>query len=267
VTHRIYVSSKFEKSSQFGPTPNFNATQEWFETEKFARTCLVPSGSIPQTNLPVSPSFNATDEKWESEEFTQSGGFPNSDTVAKTNLFPSAIIPGTSLPPSPTLVETHAFTNSKDIFQATAVLAPTPTILPSKSFSQSKTFLRSPDFVATDVFISTITLAVAQGAAAGSIGLLETPTIFGIGAAVLAILVVIALAVWRLRRAREMEMVPEGDADEAMTEFTWEAQVDNAFTADGVTYQNPVETSLWAPGHFSRVLTADGEDDPFTQFE
>jgi hypothetical protein len=267
VTPRIYASSILEKSSQFGPTPNFNATQEWFETNQFAKTSLVPSGLIPRTNLPVSPSFNATGEEWESKRFTQSNRLSNSAPIAKTDLLPTAIVQGTSLPPSPTLIQTDGFTDSKEIFQATALLAPTPSILSSKSFSQSKTFLRSPDFVATDVFLSTITLAVANNAAAGSIGLLEIPTMFGIGAAVLAILVVIALAVWRFRRGREMEMVPEADADEAMTEFTWEAQVDNAFTADGVTYQNPVETSLWAPGHFSRVLTADGEDDPFTQFE
>jgi hypothetical protein len=121
--------------------------------------------------------------------------------------------------------------------------------------------------VATDVFLSTVAFALPNGAAAGNTGLFETPTMIGIGVAVLAILIVIALAAWRFRRGREMKIAPEVDINEAVIKFTWEAQVDHVFTADAATYQNPVETSLWTSAHFSRVLTADGEDDPFTQFE
>jgi hypothetical protein len=87
----------------------------------------------------------------------------------------------------------------------------------------------------------------------------------GIGGLLLAVLVLIALFAWR-RRQRPVDMGAEQEFDETGAEFTWEAQVNTVFT-EGATYENPGQTGIWESDHFSQVMTARDDDDPFTQFE
>lgn len=125
--------------------------------------------------------------------------------------------------------------------------------------------MRSPDLHASDSFVSTETLvddAAAAGAGALAMG---TPMFVGIGAAALALFVLVALVLWRLRKSNEIAGPIQEDPFEAMTEFTWEAQVDNVFT-DAGTYQNPDDNLGWDASHFAQALNTH-DDDPFTQFE
>jgi hypothetical protein len=266
-TNALYVSSQFHKSSQFQATEIFLITQKWNVSDDFDETVVVPSAPIRQSHAPVSLSLNQTLEELESVNFAISTALVDSNTIPLTRLPPTALIEPTRLPPSQTLIYTDCFTDSESGFEETQSFKPSGTIVASQSFSQSKTFLRSPDFIATDSFMTTVGLLDQAGAVAGSAAL-ETPVFVAFAAGALALLVIAILAIWRFRRGRELAMVPEAGDEEVMTEFTWEAQVDNVFTTDACTYQNPSQNSLWeTAGHFTRVLTENGNDDPFTQFE
>jgi hypothetical protein len=87
----------------------------------------------------------------------------------------------------------------------------------------------------------------------------------GIGALVFAVLMLLALYAWR-RRKHLVNFPPEQEFQEAATEFGWDAQIVAAFTGC-MTYENPERSETWENAHFSQLLTARDEDDPFTQFE
>jgi hypothetical protein len=172
-----------------------NVTDEWFETDPFGATLSVRTAPIARSGTFVSQLLKATLSLFPTKGFPRSGRLQDSMNAAKTVIGPTAPHDATSLHDSQTHIPSDAVSQSQVPFEATECFGPTQTILASELLTQSKTFLRSPDLMASDTFISTALLTV-DNAAAGSAGSMEMPTFVGIGAAVLAALVVICLAVW-----------------------------------------------------------------------
>jgi hypothetical protein len=166
--------------------------------------------------------------------------------------------------------ETGPFKESHVRFGESETFPASPNLGPSPWFTASKTFLVSADFLASDLFESSPTLGPDEaGAKLGSLLGVGQTGLIGIGAGVLALILMAALVIWRLKRNHDVaSMCMDGEANEVASEFTWEAQVDDAFNeAAQPTLRNPIGSSLWDPSHFSQILMSQDHYDPFTQFE
>lgn len=264
-TSRVRLSSALPASVKLIPTESFNETGEWFPTELFVQTEIVESFTLPRSQVWISETVNETGIEEISNDFAKTETGQETAVIVESVLPPSDPLKPTSLELTERWNGTGNFSASESPFVQTAPIKATAGIKPTASLTSSKTFLRSPDLIASDSFLSTAGLPLENKAGAASAGTFEAPMLVGVAAGGLAILVIIALTIWRIRRRKEIELDVEQD-EEALTEFTWEAQVDNVFTAEGATYENPAMTSNWDQGHFSRALDL-ADDDPFTQFE
>jgi hypothetical protein len=193
-------------------------------------------------------------------------GLPGSAAIPATVQAVTAIFGPTALTPTETARGSEEFLPSATQFAETGNFADTRGLAESRSFTASRTFLRSPDLIASDSFETTIGVA-GDNADAGTAGAVEYSTLAAIAAAALAAIVLLGLLIWRRRRDKGLLIDPENEAYEGMTEFTWEAHVENLFTSELATYESPhAGVVSWDEGHFTQVLTA-AEGDPFTQFE
>jgi hypothetical protein len=140
------------------------------------------------------------------------------------------------------------FTFSAATFVASSVGTATRVLLASASVDKSATFRRTAEMLdTTDEFAS-------DGSSSAS-GLVFA--VLGAVAVFLALLALGGLLIWRRTRT----VAPLDEKNEMGEGMTWDGDFDCLFTATA-TFNSAVLAS-----HFSEILTADRDEEPFSQFE